>query len=197
MALTKSRDYVSVKPTTEAVTVEQARLHLDLDDNFYDQQLSTLISVATQRVQQDSRRSLITQTRVMSMDAFPSNGIIELPTVPVQSVSSITYVDGNDATQTLSSSLYLVDSNNTPSRVVLNDGESWPNNRGHYDDVKVTYVAGYGDTVGDVDEVAKYAMLMLVSHLFNSPSVTSYGTMNIVPIGYERLIESLKWGQYP
>lgn len=197
MAMTKTRDYVSVDPVASPVTIEDARLHLDLDDNYYDSQLDILIDVARRRVEQDTRRSLITQTHVLSMDTFPSNGIIELPTAPVQSVTSVTYVDTNDATQTLSASTYSVDSNNTPSRIVINDDESFPTVRAHYDDIKVTYVSGYGSTVASVDPVAKFAILMLVSHLFNSPSVTAHGSVNIVPVGYESLIDSLKWGQYP
>jgi uncharacterized phiE125 gp8 family phage protein len=195
MAMTKNRDYVSVAPVSSPVTVEDARLHLDLDDNYYDSQLDRLIDVARRRVEQDTRRSLITQTHVLSMDTFPSNGIIELPTAPVQSVTSVTYVDTADATQTFTE--YALDSNNTPSRLVLNDGESFPTVRGHYDDIKVTYIAGYGSTVASVDPVAKFAILMLISHLFNSPSVTAHGSVNIVPVGYESLIDSLKWGQYP
>ncbi len=197
MAMTKTRDYVSVDPVASPVTIEDARLHLDLDDNYYDSQLDILIDVARRRIEQDTRRSLITQTHVLSMDTFPSNGIIELPTAPVQSVTSVTYVDTNDATQTLSASTYSVDSNNTPSRIVINDDESFPTVRAHYDDIKVTYVSGYGSTVASVDPVAKFAILMLVSHLFNSPSVTAHGSVNIVPVGYESLIDSLKWGQYP
>ena len=197
MAMTKTRDYVSVDPVSSPVTVEDARLHLDLDDNYYDSQLDRLIEVARRRVEQDTRRSLITQTHVLSMDTFPSNGIIELPTAPVQSVTSVTYVDTADATQTFSASKYSVDSSNTPSRLIVNASEDFPTVRGHYDDVKVTYVSGYGSTVASVDPVAKFAILMLISHLFNSPSVTAHGSVNIVPIGYESLIDSLKWGQYP
>jgi uncharacterized phiE125 gp8 family phage protein len=197
MPLTKTRDYVSVEPATHPITVEDARLHLDLDDNYYDSQLDQLISVARRRVEQDTRRSLITQTHVLSMDTFPSNGIIELPTAPVQSVTSVTYVDTADATQTFSASKYSVDSNNTPSRIIVNAAEDFPTVRGHYDDIKVTYIAGYGSTVVSVDPVAKFAILMLISHLFNSPSVTSHGSVNIVPVGYESLIKSLQWGQYP
>tara|TARA_R110000824_G_scaffold11593_3_gene50806 strand:+ start:2897 stop:3490 length:594 start_codon:yes stop_codon:yes gene_type:complete len=197
MALTKTRDHISIEPVSHPITIEDARLHLDLDDNYYDSQLDQLIAVARRRVEQDTRRSLITQTRVLSMDYFPTNGIIELPTSPIQSVTSITYVDTNDATQTFSSAKYSVDANNTPSRVIVNSGEDFPTVRGHYDDIQVTYIAGYGSTVASVDPVAKFAILMLISHLFNSPSVTSHGSVNIVPVGYESLINSLKWGQYP
>ena len=195
MAMTKTRDYVSVDPVSSPVTIEDAKLHLDLDDSYYDSQLDRLIHVCTRRLEQDTRRSLVTQTHVLSMDTFPSNGIIELPTAPVQSVTSVTYVDTNDATQTFTE--FTLDSNNTPSRIVLNDGESFPTVRAHYDDVKVTYISGYGSTVASVDPVAKFAILMLISHLFNSPSVTAHGSVNIVPVGYESLIDSLKWGQYP
>ena len=197
MAMTKTRDYVSVQPLVEPITVEDARLHLDLDDNYYDSQLSQLITVARKRVEQDSRRSLVSQTHVLSMDTFPTSGVIEIPTAPVISVTSVTYVDTNDAVQTFSDTKYSVDSNNTPSRIVINDGEDFPTVRGHYDDIKVTYVAGYGTSRNDVDEVAKFAIKMMISHLFNSPSITAHGTVNVVPLGYDSLVRSLAWGQYP
>lgn len=195
--MTKTRDYVSVQPSLEPITVEDARLHLDLDDNYYDSQLSQLITVARKRVEQDSRRSLLSQTHVLSMDIFPSSGVIELPTAPVISVTSVTYVDTNDAVQTFSDTKYSVDSNNTPSRIVINDGEDFPTVRGHYDDIKITYVAGYGTSRNDVDEVAKFAIKMMISHLFNSPSIAAHGTVNVVPLGYDSLVRSLAWGQYP
>lgn len=197
MALTKTRDYVSVGPTSLPLFLVDIRQHIGLSDNHFDSMLDQLLSVATTRVEQDTRRSLITQTRVLSMDSFPTNGIIELPSPPLQSVTSVTYVDTNDATQTFSSSKYSVDSNNTPGRLIVNDSEDWPTIRGHFDDIKVTYVAGYGSTVASVDPVAQYAIKMLVSHLFNSPAVTAHGSVSVVPVGYESLINSLKWGQYP
>jgi len=195
--MTKSRDYVSVGPTVKPLFLEDLREHIGLSSNHFDNMLDQLLSVATTRVEQDTRRSLITQTHVFSMDTFPSNGIIELPTAPLQSVTSVTYVDTNDATQTFSSSKYSVDANNTPGRIIVNDSEHWPTVRGHFDDIKVTYIAGYGSTVASVDPVAQYAIKMLVSHLFNSPAVTAHGSVSVVPVGYEALINSLKWGQYP
>jgi uncharacterized phiE125 gp8 family phage protein len=93
MPLTKTRDYVSVQPTVEPVTIEEARLHLDLDDNYYDSQLKQLIEVSRKRVEQDSRRSFVNQTRVLKMDDFPGEVYIELPTAPVSSVTHVKYYD--------------------------------------------------------------------------------------------------------
>jgi uncharacterized phiE125 gp8 family phage protein len=197
MPLTKIRDYVSVAPTVEPVSIEEARLHLDLDDNYYDSQLKQLIEVSRKRVEQDSRRSFVNQTRVLKMDDFPGEVYIELPTAPVSSVTHVKYYDDTGSLQTFSSSKYTVDSDGTPARVVLGYSDSWPSSRGYYNDVHITYVAGYGSSASDVNEIARYAILMLISHLFNTPSITSPTSVNTVPHGYDALIASLKWGQYP
>ena len=197
LPLTKIRDYVSVEPTVEPVSVEEARLHLDLDDNYYDSQLRQIIQVARKRVEKDSRRSFINQTRVMRMDHFPDEVFVEFPSAPLVSVTHVKYYDDNDTLITFSDTKYTVDSNSTPGRLVLGYSESWPSARGYYNDVQITYVAGYGASSSSVNETARYAILMLVSHLFNTPSITSPGSINTVPHGYDSFIADLKWGQYP
>lgn len=197
MPLTKQRDYISVAPTLEPVSIEEARLHLDLDDNYYDSQLAQLIEVSRKRVEADSRRSFITQTRVLEFDHFPADVFLEFPVAPVQSVTHVKYYDESATLQTFSASKYFVDANSTPARLVLDYSESWPSARGYYNDVKVTYVSGYGSTQTSVNETARLAILMLISHLFNTPSITAPTSIYTVPHGYDSLIASLKWGQYP
>jgi len=197
MPLTKIRDYVSVEPVVEPVSIEEARLHLDLDDNYYDSQLQQIITVSRKRVEADSRRSFVNQTRVLQMDNFPGTVFIEFPTAPVSSVTHVKYYNAAGALTTFSDSKYTVDTNDTPARLVLGYSDSWPSSRGYYNDVQITYIAGYGASSSAVNETARYAILMLVSHLFNSPSITSATSLNTVPHGYDSLIASLKWGQYP
>lgn len=197
MPLTKIRDYVSTEPALEPVSIEEARLHLDLDDNYYDSQLRQLIAVSRERVEQDSRRCFINQTRVMKMDTFPADVFIEFPKAPVSSVTHVKYHDDDGTLQTFDAAKYSLDSNSTPARLVLGYSDSWPTTRGYYNDVHITYVSGYGASQTNVNERARYAILMLVSHLFNTPSITTPTSVNTVPHGYDSLIASLKWGQYP
>lgn len=199
MAIAKQRQYVSVQPVIEPISVEEARFHCDLDDNYFDEKLRSLITAARLKVEKDTRRALINQTQVLSMDGFPDGSVIELLTAPVSSVTSVTYTTTGGVVTTLDSSKYSVDSNNTPGRVILGYDAEWPDNRGYVNDVKVTYVCGYGTSSTDVPEAARQAMLLLIRSWFDNPAATTVSMFipREIVMGYEALISCLKWGQYP
>mgnify|MGYP003116616458 FL=1 len=199
MAIAKKRQYVSVQPAIEPISVEEARFHCDLDDNYFDEKLRSLIKAARLKVEKDTRRALINQTRVLSMDGFPAGSAVELLTAPVSSVTSVTYTTTAGVVTTLDSSKYSVDSDNTPGRVILGYDADWPDNRGYINDVKVTYVCGYGTSSTDVPETARQAMLLLIRSWFDNPAATTVSMFipREIIMGYEALISCLKWGQYP
>ena len=196
MPILSQSDVVSVEPTSEPVTIAEARRQCDLDDNYFDEQLQQLIKAARRKVEQDTRRALITQTRVLRRSSFPSSSAVELPRDPVASISSVTYVDTGGSTATLSSSVYSLDAHHTPSLVQLDYNETWPSVRGHRNDVVITYVAGYGSE-SSVPETAKQAVLLLVRHWFDNSSPVAVGARSLIPKTYDRIDAGLKWGQYP
>ena len=196
MPILKQNDSVSVEPTSEPVTIAEARRQCDLDDNYFDEQLQHLIKAARRKVEQDTRRALITQTRVLKMATFPASIAIELPRTRVASVSSVQYVNTGGSTITFSSSLYALDANHNPPLVVLGYNETWPSVRGHHNDVVITDVAGQASTA--VPETAKQAVLLLVRHWFDNSSPVVVGTITAsLPLSYDALIGGLHWGQYP
>lgn len=187
-------DVVSVQPTHEPITVAAAREHCDLDDNHFDSQLVNLITLARTRVEHDTRRALMTQTRVYRTATFPATNELVLPSSPLQSVTSVTYTTEAGATQTFTD--YAVDTYSNPGYVYLNYNSNWPTNRGHNNDVTITYVAGYGTTAA-VPEAAKHAILLMVRHYFDHPTAVSQIAMTETPQAYQALINHLKTGVYP
>lgn len=96
-----------------------------------------------------THRAFITQTWDDKRRGFPSSGeAIWLPKPPLVSVTSVTYVDTNGATQTWSASLYTVDAPAGPKArggcLVPNYGESYPATRDQVNAVTIRFVAGYG-----------------------------------------------------
>jgi hypothetical protein len=69
--------------------------------------------------------------------------LMDLRVCPVQSVDSVTYVDGSGDTQTLDPSLYESDTISEPGRVCPVWGGSWPYARQQPNSVQVTFTAGY------------------------------------------------------
>lgn len=170
---------VTVAPTLEPVTLEQVQNHLRIDDEDDNAHLLLLTKVARRQVEDYLGRALLTQTIVHRMDCFPGREI-RLPRPPLQSVTSIQYVDGDGATQTLSSSLYDVDSSSEPARILPVYGGYWPVTRPTMNAVTVTYVAGWA-TVAAVPEDIRHAILMRIHDLKLNGGEFSRGAVAKLP----------------
>lgn len=135
-------------------------------------------------------RSLLTQTWELYLDEFPgAGGEVDLPLPPVQSVTSITYVDGAGVTQTLDSSKYDVNSYGTNAKVRPAWGCAWPSTKTKLNAVKITYIAGYGAAEA-VPEPIKLAIKMLVAHWFENRENVAPGAANLaeIPMSVTHLI---------
>lgn len=213
----------SVDPSVEPVKLETAKRNCDLDDSYRDDDLKLWITEAREQVEHAARTALITQTHVMQFHDFVgdmkhqdltgaskesyveadydgevSSEYIELLAVnPVQSVSSITYLDTNGDSQTLSTDVYGVDVARKPARIYLKSGQSWPDVYDQQNAVTVTYVAGYGDDPDDVPAAARALIMMLVRHRFDTPDLIAAGRYQPTPFGYDTMISRLSWGTYP
>ena len=182
----------TVPPTTEPVTLAMAKAHLRVDDNEEDPLIAQVIEAAREWCEDFQRRSFCSQTWRLTLDEFPSCDVIELPRPPLASVSSITYVDSDGATQTLSSGDYTVDTDSEPGRVILGYDESWPSTRDVPNAVTITYVAGYGANDSFVPAKVKQAMLLLIGHWFENREDILTGTISKQ---IEKGAEALLWPQ--
>lgn len=131
--------------------------------------LNMLITAARQHAEQELRRYLITQTLDAYFHEFPDEDDDEdlrfnLP--PLQSVTSITYVDIDGVTQTLAPSQYLVDAKSRPARIEPAYGVVWPATREQMNAVTVRFVAGYG-AASAVPACVKNWMLMRIKTLWD------------------------------
>jgi len=133
--------------------------------------ITGLIKVAREYCENYQHRALATQTWDLVLDDFPDEDFIELPKAPLQSVTSITYIDsaGTTATMTASLSGYFVDTNE-PGKVCLSYGITWPSFTPYpYGAVKVRFVCGHTGVTPDViSESTKIAMLMLINHMYEN-----------------------------
>jgi uncharacterized phiE125 gp8 family phage protein len=156
---------------SEPLTLDDAKTHLRVTSDDDDTYIQGLISAAHIQVENDTGLTLMRTTKYWYMDRFPQE--IWLPGFPLISVTSITYLDGDGATQTVSSADYVVDINWIWGRVMLAYGDTWPATRSIKNSVTVTYVAGYSD-VASIPASLMHAMKLLISHWyeFRIPVIT-------------------------
>lgn len=135
---------LNTAPATEPVSVATLKDHARVDGDDEDTLLATYLQVARERVEQATGRALVLQTWDMFFDRFPA--VIKIPKAPLSSVTHVKYTDTNGNEQTLSSSLYQVDTKSEPARIIPAYEEIWPVTRTIMNAVEVQFVAGYAGT---------------------------------------------------
>jgi uncharacterized phiE125 gp8 family phage protein len=159
---------VTTQPTAEPVTLDEAKLNMRFPYDTEDQRILSIIKAARMYCETVVGKSLMTQTLTLKRDAFPNDcEAILLPRSPVQSVTSVSYVDTAGSTQTISSALYQSDVTSLPPRIAMLNQQPWPITDVRMSAVTVVYVAGY-TSAALVPETIKQAMHLLVSHWFNN-----------------------------
>ncbi len=141
-----------------------------------DGRINMLIESARRDAENHLRRYLITQTLDAYFDSFPCydnnwKSVIKLP--PLQSVTSITYIDGDGAEQTLASDQYQIDAISDTVRIAPAYGCSWPSTRKQNNAVKVRFIAGYGDA-SDVPAGIKSWILLKVKQRYDQADPVPY-----------------------
>lgn len=165
---------LSIAPAQEPVDLDTVKAHLRIDGDDDDAMLSSLITAARMMAEQITGRSLITQTWAYKLDEWPEDSLV-LPKPPVQSVTSITYLDSAGDSQVWDSAEYGVYFDDWCSRVAPIYGGSWPTPQSQIDAITVTYVAGYGLTGLAVPQPINQAILLMIDRLFGDECAANSG----------------------
>lgn len=153
-------------PAAEPVSVETAKLFLRVDDTSDDTLITSLIKAAREKGEELSRRAFITQTWDVTMDDWPQALEMELLRPPLQSVTSVKYIDIDDVEHTVDSSTYYAVTKSEPGKLVFKSLEGSSLRREGA--VTVRFVAGYGNAASDVPERIKSAILSLVAYWYEN-----------------------------
>lgn len=163
----------TVGPAVRALSLSEAKNHIRYDDSDEDSELLGMMAGVERAVEEYLRRALITQTWQMKLDDFPVwkrtrlDSII-VPRPPLQSVSSIVYLDENGDSQTLSSSVYLVDLVSQPGAIHTAYNQSWPATYDQPNAITATFVAGYGDSPSDIPKDIIHAMKIILGDWYEN-----------------------------
>lgn len=187
---------VTVAPTEEPIALAEAKSHCGVTsgDTHHDTHLTNDIIAARAHIEAVTNRAIITQTRELILNHFPTGSDpIYIPFVPVQSVSSIYYIDTDGNSTLWASANYSVSTTREPGEIHRAWNESWPSIRSVVDAITITYVAGYGAQAA-VPYHLRAAVLLLVKHWFDNRSAVEAGTMKQVPLAVGALLDGLSVG---
>lgn len=203
-------DILITAPTEEPVSVAELRAHLR-DPADADSVLTRLIKAAREYVEEATGLALISQTRELTLDAWPGGGdglgwwdgvqegaiigraprYVELPRGPLIFITSVkTYDTGNNAT-TWEPGNYFADTGNRPGRLALLDGAVWPVPTRAASGIVIRYVAGYANAAA-VPNALALAILQIAAHWYEHRELTAIDAVNKVPMQAERILTKFR-----
>jgi len=150
MNLTRILDAAS-----EALSLTELKNHLRIASSTADDDAFRLyIPAVRHRTETFLRETLITSTWQYKEDAF--SDITCLPMGPIQSITSISYVDTDGVSQSFTDFQFDEDGRLAPAY-----GFSWPSTRAQFNAVTIIYIAGQLHA-GNVQEDIKHAMSLWI-----------------------------------
>lgn len=146
-----------LEPTTEPLSLAEAKLYLRVDGSDEDSLITDIIAAVREAAEDYLRRSLITQNWSVTYDDY-APGCTPLPNGPVQAVLDVKTINRDGLETVVSDMTYALNAAMTQLTF-----DTVP--LAHQ--VKVSYVAGYGDAA-DVPESIRQGMLMHLAALYDN-----------------------------
>jgi uncharacterized phiE125 gp8 family phage protein len=174
-------------PATTAISLAEAKAFLRVDSDYDDDDayITSLIGVATNVVEQFTRRRLITQTYNIYYDEFPP--YMDLQVGNVASVTHVKYYDTDNTLQTLDTSEYDVDIRVKPGRIYQAEDGNFPNTYERANSVEVEFIVG--SAASDVEDAIKQAMYIVIGRYYENRQDVVMGTqVNELPLMVEHLL---------
>jgi len=163
-------------PAEEPITVSEAKASpsLRVSASTDDTDIGTLITAARKMAEAYTLHALVTQTWELVLDGFPTGGIV-VPMPPLQSVTSIKYIDDDGVEQTLGASLYSVDTDSIPGLITPAYDETWPTDvRDQVNAVRVRFVSGFGGAAAVPEDIRTW-IKMRVGTMYDNPQAIVVG----------------------
>lgn len=179
------RPVLVTAPTTDMVSLAEAKTHCRVDHDDEDAYLVALIQAATSYLDGYSGvlgRALLPQTWRQDFSNF--GDVMRLPVGPVQSITSVVYQPVSGVDVTLANTEYVLLRDDFSDFVTLAADRSWPSVGNRADAVKITYVAGSAS----IPAAIKHAALLLVGHWFANREAVSVGSMMATPMAVDALL---------
>jgi uncharacterized phiE125 gp8 family phage protein len=135
---------LTTAPVIEPFTVAEAKAQIRSVQNQEDAVILGYIKAARAACETYLFRGLLTQSWTLALSEFVS--VIPLPmATPLASVTSVKYYDTNGVQQTLSNTIYDVDTRSRPGRISLGASQTWPavQSLRRLNRIEIQYIVGW------------------------------------------------------
>ncbi len=161
-------------PTSEPVTLAQAKDWLKVDSTEDDEILALLITAARRYVEAETRRLLPAQTWRMTRSAWPQWYRIAVPLCPVNSIVAVRVRDGAGVFQPVPLARFMLD-NGQNGGFIFVDGTVPSPQLALPSGIQFDMECGYGNAE-NVPAPLRHAILMLVAYWYEHRAATETDT---------------------
>lgn len=184
---------VTSVPSDELLSVEEAKRHLRVFDGTLDDEVASLIRAARDYCERYANRTLrATVTRTFTNSEWWCGGL-HLPFPPLLSVTSVTYYDSANASQTLAAGNYYVAlPTDDGGRVEWTSAAVIPSLYSRPDALTVTYTTGYA-SLASIPPVVVQAMKCKLTELW---AVGRDSEITAARQTCDRLLQLCEWPAY-
>ena len=169
---------ITAQPATEPITLVEAKSHLRVTFADEDTYINTLITSARKYCEAYCNRVFITQTWRQNENAWAYP--IKLMVNPVISLTSLKYIDTNEAQQTITDDTnnFQKDFNSDVAKIYSGLVEAFPAIGISINPIEIITVCGYG-AASDVPDDIKHAIKLMVSHLYENRDMVNVPLNNL------------------
>ena len=197
-----------VEPATaEPVSLDEAASHLRIDaygspPEYPDQtMIEAMIVAAREYVEHESGLALAPQTMELGARSFAGlcqwsgdNGIL-LRVAPVLGIASVIYTASDGTATTMDPADYTLDDfAQVPAIYPAYGSAGWPSARDEPNAVRIRFYAGYSGAAGSptvavIPQSLRFAILLMLGHLYENREQTAAVNMAEIPLGITSLIQ--------
>lgn len=184
-------DYLKIKlitdVETELVSLAELKTHLRIDSSDEDAYLPSLITAARIYCENYTSRTIGTKVLEGILDDFPFRNYIDLYESPVQSLTSIKYIDNNGDETTWNSSYYVTNLDIIPEKICPAYGQTWPSFVPYPSGaVRIRYTTGH--TSNNLPEAIKQSILLVAGDLYENREATTEKRVYELPFAVKALL---------
>lgn len=179
-------------PTAQPISLEEVKEHLYIvvTDTTRDNYLSDIQDSVVDQFQSETEYQVMQATYKLTLPNFNFD-YIDIPLIPVQSISEFLYYTDATSTDTLvqDTDYYFVKTDRTARLYPVN---SWPSAGDRPDAVQITFIAGYA-TQSQVPTRLLHGLKFLIGHYNeNRQSVVVGPNVQVIPESYNAIVDKFK-----
>lgn len=182
--------YLLTAPAAEPLSLTDAKNFLRVEHGDDDAIITSLVSAARNHVEALTRCALITQTWRLVLDRWPDGGRIAPRIGPLRALTAVRVFDAAGEASIIDPDIFVIDA---AAGVLAAPAWSLPVPGRSIAGIELDIDVGFGAAAGDVPQILRQAIRMLVAHWYENRGLIAIGSsVAMMPASVNAMISSYR-----